>query len=99
MAGPHNEKPASALRADFLDGLRQAVGSPNVLTDAGDLLPYGYDNSRRVALPDVVIHAQAHDEVVRVVKLCNTHRVPLVARGRGTNTTGATVPIAGGAVL
>src|SRR3546814_2221454 len=60
---------------------------------------YGYDNSKRVALPQAVVFALTHEEVVSVVQLCNEFSLPLVVRGRGTNTTGATVPIAGGIVL
>jgi D-lactate dehydrogenase len=37
--------------------------------------------------------------VLALVQACRTHHVPLVARGRGTNTTGAAVPIAGGVVV
>ena len=33
------------------------------------------------------------------MRACRTHRVPVVARGRGTNTTGASVPIDGGVVV
>lgn len=34
-----------------------------------------------------------------VIEVCGAHGIPLIARGRGTNTTGATVPIHGGVVL
>jgi D-lactate dehydrogenase len=87
------------LDAECLAGLRTTVGAGNVLTDPADRLPYGYDNSRRLALPDAVVFAQAADEVREIVRLCHRYRMPLVARGRGTNTTGASVPVQGGVVL
>jgi len=68
-------------------------------TAPADCLPYGYDNSRRVALPQAVVFAETHDEVAALAACCHEHGIPLIARGRGTNTTGATVPIAGGVVL
>ncbi|MGQ0586050.1 MAG: FAD-binding oxidoreductase, partial [Gammaproteobacteria bacterium] len=68
-------------------------------TDPADCLPYGYDNSRRVSLPQAVVFARTHDEVAAAAATCHEHGVPLIARGRGTNTTGATVPVAGGGVL
>jgi len=37
--------------------------------------------------------------VLGVVRLCNRHGVPLTARGRGTGTTGGSVPLRGGVVL
>jgi D-lactate dehydrogenase (quinone) len=68
-------------------------------TDPADCLPYGYDNSRRCALPQAVAFARTHDEVAAIAAACHEHGLPLVARGRGTNTTGATVPVQGGVVL
>jgi len=88
-----------SLDAEFLAGLRAAVSAANVLTDPADRLPYAYDNSRRVALPDLVVFAHSSTEVREIVRLCNRFRIPLIARGRGTNTTGATVPVQGGVVL
>ncbi|MEJ2565875.1 MAG: FAD-binding oxidoreductase, partial [Gammaproteobacteria bacterium] len=87
------------LDENFLAALRQSVGPANVLTDAADCWPYGYDNSRRHTLPEAVAFATDHAQVTAVVRLCAHHRVPLVARGRGTGTTGATVPVKGGVVL
>jgi D-lactate dehydrogenase len=83
----------------FLDEMTRIVGPENVLEDVADRWPYGYDNSRRHSLPDAVVYATNHAQVVDIVRLCNHHAVPLVARGRGTGTTGATVPLRGGLVL
>jgi D-lactate dehydrogenase len=85
--------------APLIDDLRDALGSAHVLTDPGDCWAYGYDNSRLHALPQAVALAFTHEQVAAVVRACNAHRVPLVARGRGTGTTGATVPVRGGVVL
>ena len=75
------------------------VGSKAVLTDPGDCWPYGYDNSRRQALPQAVLFATTHDQVKQIVQLCNRHQINLIARGKGTGTTGATVPDQGGIIL
>jgi D-lactate dehydrogenase len=96
---PQHETQTHPLDAAALHRLRAALPSGCLLTDPADCLAYGYDNSRRVALPQAVAFATAADEVAAVVSLCNEFGLPLVARGRGTNTTGATVPIAGGVVL
>ncbi|HUR40663.1 MAG TPA: FAD-linked oxidase C-terminal domain-containing protein [Verrucomicrobiae bacterium] len=81
-----------------LTRLREIFGE-RLRTDPADCLPYGYDNSRRVALPQALCFAQTHDEVAALAVTCHEHGIPLVARGRGTNTTGGTVPIAGGVVV
>ncbi len=87
------------LPPDFLNALQHTQGRDKVLIDPADCWPYGYDNSRRHALPEAVVFAASHDAVRAIVALCHEHQVPLVARGRGTGTTGATVPLQGGVVL
>lgn len=67
--------------------------------DAADLIAYSYDNSRRSVLPDLVVLPDTTAQVAGIVALCASHRVPLIARGRGTNTTGASVPVEGSLVL
>ncbi|WP_425497811.1 FAD-binding oxidoreductase [Lysobacter arvi] len=68
-------------------------------TDESERLTYAYDNSRRQALPDAVALPTTRDQVVELVRACREARVPVIARGRGTNTTGAAVPVAGGVVV
>lgn len=70
-----------------------------LLTSPQDCWAYGYDNSRQHAPPGAVVFATTHEQVVALVQLCREHRVPLVARGKGTGTTGATVPLDGAIVL
>lgn len=79
--------------------LENLVGASNLLYAPADCWPYGADNSRRHTLPDFVVFPQEHQHVVDLIKLCNTHRLPVVARGRGTGTTGSCVPIHGGLVI
>ncbi len=69
------------------------------LTDENERLSYGYDNSRRQAMPDAVALPTTREQVIALVRGCRTYRIPIVARGRGTNTTGAAVPIEGGVVI
>ncbi len=87
------------LSRRFLERLADAVGKDNVRTEPAERWVYGYDNSRRHAQPDVVAFVTAHDQVVGAVRACHEFGVPIVGRGRGTNTTGSTVPLAGGLVL
>jgi len=79
--------------------LQTIVGTRNVLTDPADRWVYGYDNSRKHALPDAVVFASNHLEVLDTVRLCHKHTIPLTARGRGTGTSGGSVPLRGGIVL
>ena len=79
--------------------LATLFAADDLLTAAGDCWAYGYDNSRQQALPQAVCFARQPAQVAELVKECRAHRVPLITRGRGTGTTGATVPIRGGIVL
>lgn len=87
------------LPAAFLRQLGEALPPERLLTGSADCVAYSYDNSKRIALPQAVAFALSHAEVVSIVSACHQHGVPLTARGRGTNTTGASVPVAGGVVL
>jgi len=83
----------------FLIALSKLAGKENLLTDSADCWPYGYDNSRRHHLPDAVAFATDHEQISSIIKLCYQYKIPVVARGRGTGTTGATTPVRGGLVL
>ena len=87
------------MPAHIIEALRSVAGRDNVLTDPGDCLPYGYDNSRRQALPQAVVFATEHRQVQEIARLCGLEGISLIARGMGTGTTGATVPVDGGIVL
>jgi D-lactate dehydrogenase len=90
----------SSLPAELHRELADLLGEGRSwLTDPGERLAYAYDNSRRESLPDAVALPVARGQVQALVRACFRHRVPVIARGRGTNTTGASVPVQGGVVV
>ncbi|MEW8458918.1 MAG: FAD-binding oxidoreductase, partial [Candidatus Thiodiazotropha endolucinida] len=89
----------SHLDNSLIRQLKAIVGENGIFTDPGDCLPYGYDNSRLQATPEAVLFAVEHDQIAAITKLCHQQRIPLIPRGKGTGTTGATVPQQGGVVL
>ena len=89
--------------SQFQDGslqkdLIRIFGKSNIFTDPADCWVYGYDNSKKQMLPEAVVFPKTHEEVAELAALCHLNNVPLTARGRGTGTTGATVPLKGGIV-
>ncbi len=94
-----SEAPLHPLPAGLIRQLRDLFGSNGLLTDPGDCWPYGYDNSRRHALPQAVVFPSRHEQVAAVLQLCNQEGVTLTPRGTGTGTTGASVPDHAGIVL
>ncbi|GAB2625412.1 FAD-binding oxidoreductase [Novilysobacter erysipheiresistens] len=87
-----------SLPASLYDEMAALLGS-GWLVDPAERLTYAYDNSRRQSLPDAVALPTTREQVGALVRACRAHRVPVVARGRGTNTTGAAVPVAAGVVV
>jgi len=85
--------------SSVLTALRECLPNAALLTDVASCAVYGYDNSKRhgpvlaVALPENEAQVQA------LVRVCATARTPIVARGRGTATTGAAVPLSPSVVL
>jgi D-lactate dehydrogenase len=82
-----------------LDVLRSVLGETRCRTDPATTLAYSYDNSRLHHRPDAVVFPEATGEVEAIVACAAKDRIPLVARGLGSNTTGASVPVEGGVVL
>lgn len=87
--------PLTIGQIDFLEAL---FSPERIMTDPADCWVYGYDNSKRQRLPDAVVFPLTHEETLALVRFCNEQNISLTARGRGTGTTGATVPLRGGIV-
>ena len=77
----------------FLEELASICQAEDLLTEPTECWPYGYDNSRRHAPPAAVIFPRSHDQVADIMQLCHAQQVVIVPRGKGTGTTGATVPL------
>ncbi|CAH9019343.1 FAD-binding oxidoreductase [Candidatus Nitrosacidococcus sp. I8] len=86
-------------RNDLFTQFSRIVDKERIYTDPSDCWAYGYDNSRRHGLAEWVIFPLTHGEIRDIVRICNRSCIPIIPRGRGTGTTGATVPIRGGVVL
>ncbi|RAN82608.1 FAD-binding oxidoreductase [Bacillus sp. SRB_336] len=87
------------LPPNFLDTLRAIFAAESHSTGEAERIAYSYDNSRLHALPDAVVFPTEHAQVEALVQACRAHKVPVIARGRGSNTTGASVPVEGGVVV
>lgn len=88
-----------SLPRDFLERIGTCFQGDALALGDAERIAYSYDNSRLSALPDAVVFPTSHDQVEALVRACREFCVPLIGRGRGTNTTGATVPVEGGVVV
>ena len=84
---------------DFIERLKEVVGSENITVSPIDCLAYSRDMSIHSGTPQAVIFVSSTEEVSGIVKLANEHKVPVTARGTGSSVTGAVLPIKGGLIL
>ena len=89
-----------ALPPGFVDAAVAALGGDAVLQEPDQLRTYECDGltSYRVA-PSLVVLPRTTAETQAVIRLCNEHGVPFVARGAGTGLSGGAVPVADGVVV
>ncbi len=92
-----------------LTELADIVGEEHVSTRASDRLVYSTDWSwmsqmwldRGMTPPsaDCIVHPASAEEISRIMKVANRHRVPVVPWGGGSGTQGGAVPLYGGILL
>jgi D-lactate dehydrogenase len=87
------------LPAALVAELSLLLGADGWRTDATALDANAQDNSWRRQLPLAVALPCNREQVQAIVRACRSHRIALVARGAGTGTTGAAVPLQGSIVL
>jgi D-lactate dehydrogenase len=87
------------VNESLIAGLKEILDQDALLLDPAERLAYSYDNSRRQAQPDAVALPETREQVQAIVRLCREYKTAITARGRGTNTTGASVPVQAGLVL
>lgn len=84
----------------LLREFRSCLGAENVLSAPSDVAVYDCDGFTidRVR-PEAVVFPQASRQVSAVLKACDRHDVPVVARGAGTSLAGGCLPVGGGVVM
>ena len=88
------------VTSDVIEKLIDIYGSDDVIKDKTLLEPYSIDESTITPhLPEVVVKPESTQEIALTMKLANTQKIPVVARGGGTSLTGGTIPIFGGIVI
>lgn len=87
------------LPLEFVTQLHELFPPERIYTDPVECYTYAYDNSRKIFPPEAVVFPLTTEEVVAVVLLCNANKIPLTPRGRGTGTSGGSLPEKGGVAL
>jgi glycolate oxidase len=82
-----------------VEKLEEIVGSENVIEPEIDCICYSRDMSVHQGVPDLVVFATQTNQIQEIMKLANSNKIPVTARGSGTSVTGAIVAKYGGIVL
>ncbi len=91
---------AYRVAEEVISQFRTIVGDAFVIVDAEGKSDYAHDKTEDYFfLPDVVLKPRSSGEVSQIVKICNTHRIPLTPRGAGTGLSGGALPVKKGVVL
>ena len=87
------------IEKKHLDYFKSVVGDENIYSDKAHLIAYSYDATREHFEPDAVIFPRDEDDISKVLKYCNEHKIIIVPRGAGSGFTGGALPSSGGIVL
>jgi glycolate oxidase len=83
-----------------LQFFKSFINPVNVLTGEDIREEYHHDEIGFVrGVPEVVLRVETTEEIAKVMKYANEHKIPVVVRGSGTGLVGACVPTVGGIVL
>ena len=89
------------VTSEVLSSLIEFLGSGSTQTDKETLEKYSYDETPHGlrALPEVVVKPENTEQVSKILKLADQHRIPVTPRGQGTGLSSGAVPASGGILL
>ena len=87
------------IDAKHLQHFNSIVGNENIYSDKAHLIAYSYDATRSHFEPDAVVFPRNEDDISKILKYCNEHKIVIVPRGAGSGFTGGALPSSGGIVL
>jgi glycolate oxidase len=86
--------------AALLETFAGIVGENYVFADPEVLDQYAHDETEDLHyLPEVVLKPGTTEEISRILKVCNQHKIPVTPRGGGTGLSGGALPHLGGVLL
>lgn len=87
-------KPPTRNWKPIIQELQQIIGKNGVISRKEELLTYECDGLPVYRQkPAIVVLPRTTEEVAAVVKLCDRHDIPWVARGAGTGLSGGALPV------
>ena len=88
------------ITPQVLSELKQIVGEEFVFTDHEKLAQYGKDETEDLLfIPEVVVKPNTPQQIAGILKIANTHLIPVTPRAAGTGLSGGALPVMGGIIL
>jgi glycolate oxidase len=88
------------MTSTVLQKLQTLLRPEQLLLRSEQLAAYQSDGLTAYHQPPLAVAIpETTDEVVALVRLCHTEKLPFVARGSGTSLSGGSLPVAGGIVI
>ena len=80
--------PTTIMLNNFLKDLRQFIPSDRIYTDELRTLGWGTDASFYRQIPKVVVRSDGEEEISKIIKTCQKHKLPFTFRAAGTSLSG-----------
>mmetsp|Transcript_34663 Transcript_34663/g.79860 ORF Transcript_34663/g.79860 Transcript_34663/m.79860 type:complete len:526 (-) Transcript_34663:45-1622(-) len=88
------------LTPEVVQLLEDCAGKENVFTAGAELEKHAQDHSHHLpSPPEMVIYARTTDMISGIMRICNSHRVPVTPCGARTGLEGGSIPVGGGVSL
>ena len=88
------------VSTEHLQQLKNIVSEQYVFADEETLRNYGHDETEQLLFPpEVVVKPRTAEEISKIMRLCNEHKIPVTPRGAGTGLSGGAIPHLGGVLL
>jgi glycolate oxidase len=86
-------------REEMINELIRLAGKENVLDSEMQIRLYEYDASLIRSRPDCIVFPTSTEAVSNILKFAFSNRIPVIARGAGTNLSGGSICMQGGICL
>lgn len=87
------------IPATTLSQMRKMIDPSRIKTDPVSLAAHSFDGYVVEGLPEAVVFPTTTEEVAKLLVIASSKKIPVTARGAGTNLSGGAIPLKGGIVL
>ncbi len=96
----NTKETVATLEEECTESFKKICGESNVITSDEGKTNYGQDHTESLHfMPQVVLRPRTAKEISAIMKICNTHKIPVTPRGAGTGLSGGALPNLGGVVI